>query len=627
MIPTDKKVKILKEHKSYNKYPMIRKFLFIIPFLLVFFACENEEIQEEQDHHVKENKEKRDDVVFTAKSEKVAETGEMFQVTFEINANTSSFNPPDFKGFDVSSGPVTSSFSSTSIINGNKKVEVKTSYTYTVSASAPGDYTIDEATVSIDGFEYKSNKLNIKIIGEKQNKPGNQNNTGKETDDYFMTADFSKENIYNGEHILITYKLWFKNDFSNIYEVNFPDFTGFKSEVLEAPRNLTSQNEMYNGQMYRSALLKKVLIIAQKPGKYAVKPYSLELKIRKKDGKTKDFFGNTVDNYKIINKKVQTKEKDITVLELPKPAPENFSGISGHDFHISSEINKNEINSEDGANLKVKITGFGNIYLLNDFNLILPEGLRSFKPEVEKSEKYTDNGLYGERTFTYVIVGNKEGHYSIPAPEFTFFNTKTGIYDKIESKTVELTVGKGSGITENESNLPMADSKDIRFIKTNDYKLKSSGKGFSGNFMFYLLYLILFSGFMIFIFVKRKQEKERADTDTFKRKRAGLVSAKRLKKAFVLMQKNDNDTFYQEILNAVWGYLGDKLSVSAVGLTADSVSEILSEKGIEEEQIKRLRSLIETCGYAKYGNTGGDNDPKNVYDDAAELINIFEKNL
>jgi hypothetical protein len=606
----------------------MKKLFYFLLMPAVLFSCGNEETSSNSGQNEPEKeKVRRDDITISVSTEDIAETGEVFQISYEVNDRVESFNPPSFEGFDVLSGPAASSFSSTSIINGKRKDEIKTSYAYTISAQNPGDFTIAPASVSIDGFDYFSDSVKLKIIGEAQGNNQNPVAHNSSIDDYFMTAEFSNDEIYNGGHILISYKLWFKSDFHNIVETSFPEFTGFKTEIVEAPRQLNSKNELYQGQKYKVALLKKVLLIAQKTGTYSVSPYSIELKVRKPDGKTRDFFGNIVDTYKIINKKVQSKRKKIVVKQLPKPAPANFSGITGHDFRISSSIDKTNLNSEDGANLKVTISGYGNIYLLNEFSIELPEGLKSFKPEIEKTDKYTDSGQYGERSFTFVIVGNQEGKYTIPAPEFVYFDTKSNSYKQIRSDSIRLNVGEGFMLDDFVESEGSNNLKDIRFIKTDDLKLKKIRNELSGSIWFYAVYFIFTLVFVVFLLVKRKNEKERSDMQSFRRKRAGTVSAKRLKKANEIMQQDESDAFFEEILNALWGYLSDKLSVPAAGLTTESVSEQLAERNIDSELIQKMKSLIETCGYAKYGNTSDDADMITVYENASDIINSLENTL
>ncbi len=604
--------------------------MLFIPFLIIIISCENEtDIDKNSNKDINKSKEIKD-LKFTASSENVVEVGKIFQVSFEINDNPTSFNPPDFENFDVLSGPSSSSFSSTQYINGKTTNKTTSTYTYTVSAPNPGEFIIKEAEVTVDGNSYRSNSLKIKILGET-----GQNNQIKETqgnlkytnEDFFIRTQYSKLTVFNGEFIIAVSKIYVKKEFHNIIETNFHDFKGFKLEIMEAPRQLNFRNEIIKGQKYKVALLKKVFLFAQKPGNYIISPYTVELKIRKKDGQTRDVFGNLVDKYKIINKKLSTGKTKIIVKGLPKPVPENFSGITGNNFKIVSNLEKSKIKTDDGTNLKITVSGKGKIYLLNDLTLKLPEGLSFFKPEIEKSEKYSETGLYGERSFNYLIVGNNDGSYKIAPVEFTYFNSITGKYETIFAREHELIVGKGTGFNEVLDVSKDVTVKDIRYISNNNISLKKQGKGFVGTSLYYFSFLILFGMFSAIILVLKKRENANSDIKAFKMKRANEVSKKRLNLALKHMKGNDKNAFYKEILNAVWGYLSDKLSVPADALTKDSVEDILKEKNADIGLIIKLQSLIEICGYAQYSPVGEEGSPEVVYKETIEMIDNFENIL
>ncbi|MCD4792514.1 MAG: BatD family protein [Bacteroidales bacterium] len=608
----------------------MKKILLLIPFLIFFTACENGADTEKKSNTDLNKSKKREDIKFTANSENIAEIGEIFQVTFEINNNPDNFNPPDFENFDVLSGPSTSSFSSTQYINSKSTKEIKTSYTYTISAPNPGEYTIKEAEINIDGNVYKSNPLKIKILGETgkiNNSKNTPNNLKNNNQDIFISVEYSKSNVFNGEFIIAVFKIYNKSEFHNIIETSFPGFKGFKVEMLEAPRQLVFHNEIINGKKYKVALLKKVFLIAQKPGNYSISPYDVEVKIRKKDGKTRDFFGNLVDKYKIINKKISTGKTNIIVKPIPAPIPEKFSGITGKDFQISSELEKNKIKTDNGTNFKITISGNGNIHLLNDFNLQLPEGLTFFKPEIEKSEKYTENGLYGERIFNYIIIGNKDGTYKIDPVEFTYFNPVTEKYETIYASEHEITVGKGTGYNELPDINKDITVKDIRYISTENVNLKKQGKGFAGTTLYYISFLFLIVLFISVILITRRIKNANSDIVALKIKKANEVSKKRLNNALKHMKENDNNAFYKEILNVIWGYLSDKLSISADALTNDSVEDILKEKNTDTDLIIKLQSIIEICGYAQYSPVGEEGSPENIYKDTEAVINNLEAYL
>jgi hypothetical protein len=613
---------------------MIKRLLtiFIISALAVV-SC-SRETQNDSSEKTKPGNDQgsKKDIVFIAKSENIVEVGEVFQLVYEVNETVDHFSPPELKNFDILSGPATSSYSSTQIINGKTTASISSTYTYNISCSTPGEYTIPPAEVIISGNIYKSNALTIKVSGNANQNQNHSNsvqngNTVNSKDDIFIAVDYSKTSVYKGEWILATTKIYTKVDFQNISEVSFPDYTGFWTETIQAPRQIEFKNEQFNGELFQSAILKQTLIFAQNPGKYTISPYEIELQLKKKGGKGEDFFGNVVDTYKLVNKKLSTGKQTIIVKPLPQPAPEQFSGITGKNFTLNAEIEPLNIKTDESANLKLTISGIGNIYLLNELPLTLPEGLQSFKPELEKKDKNSENGPFGEHIFTYVIVGNKAGEYTIPPFEFVYFDPDKETYITIPSAAIKMTVGQGKAYVDTKNKENVQDNKDIRFIKEDHLYLKKKGHLFFGKPSYYLSFLILAGAFILLLYIRKKQAEKNADTENNRRKSAGKMSHKRLKTAYERLEHGNKQEFYKEILNALWNYLSDKISIQKEQLTKQHIETILKDKCVNDDIRKKLTDVIDVCGYAQYSPVGEEAQPQNIYNETMEILNELEKVL
>jgi len=604
--------------------------IYILLFILFFVSScgKTEEIEEKTLENKNEQQEKRKDIKFTATSENIIELGEVFQLTFSINEHANNFTPPSFENFDVLAGPFTSSSSSTSIINGKRSRKVSNSYTYNISCSKSGDFTIAPAEVTIEGNIYKSNSLKIKVIGEAKviTKKEEKINGLTSNKDIFLKTTYSKTNVYKGDYIIATTKIYTRKDFQNISETKFPNYDNFWTEVIKAPRQISFKNELLNGKMYKVALLKQTLLFTQNVGNHTISPYEIELQIKKKDGKTRDFFGNIVDNYKLINKKVSTGKQIITVRPLPQPIPVNFSGVTGTNITVETEIDNTNIKTDESANLRILVSGSGNLYLLNDLKLELPKGIEHFKPQVEKSEKYTENSVYAQKQFDYIIVGNTIGSYKFPAIEFIYFNTKEEKYKTVIGSEINLSVTKGEGyvpVVNNKSNEAV---RDIRYIKNNT-NLEKSGNEFASSLIYYLIIASLFFVYVIFLIIRKKNIEENKDVVKVKKKNASKVSQKRLKTALTFMNENNNQAFYKEVLTSIWGYLSDKMSVNSDKLTNESIKVLLTEKNVEDKTIEKLLNIVELCGYAQYSPSGEESKPENIYKETENVINVLEECL
>src|ERR1700741_391667 len=109
---------------------------------------------------------------FTAQvSKNKVAAGEMFQLTFSVNASASNFKAPNLSDFDVYSGPNQST--SMQIINGNMSQSI--SLSYVLSPKKEGKFTIGAASVVVNGAKLESNPISIEVKGSAQQAGGNNN--------------------------------------------------------------------------------------------------------------------------------------------------------------------------------------------------------------------------------------------------------------------------------------------------------------------------------------------------------------------------------------------------------------------------------------------------------------------
>lgn len=57
------------------------------------------------------------------------------------------------------------------------------------------------------------------------------------------------------------------------------------------------------------------------------------------------------------------------------------------------------------------------------------------------------------------------------------------------------------------------------------------------------------------------------------------MAQKRLRAAAVAMKAGNSELFYQETLNALWGYVSYKLNIAASELNRDNISDHLTRRG------------------------------------------------
>jgi len=153
-----------------------------------------------------------------------------FRITFTFSGgdanNVKNFTPPDFRGFDVLSGPS----QSTSMQWVNGKFNSSISFTYVLQKTETGDYTIYPATITYEGKQLKTDPVKVTITKGSARPQQNASSdlTGQElAENLFLRAIPDKTTAYKGEQITITFKIYTRLNISDFNVEKLPAFQGF----------------------------------------------------------------------------------------------------------------------------------------------------------------------------------------------------------------------------------------------------------------------------------------------------------------------------------------------------------------------------------------------------------------
>ncbi|HKK42477.1 MAG TPA: BatD family protein, partial [Bacteroidales bacterium] len=362
-------------------------------------------------------------------------------------------------------------------------------------------------------------------------------------------------------------------------------------------------------------------------------PVQISVLVQQKSGNSDPFFGDFFAQYDNVPKAVASMPVKIKVKPLPGVQPDDFSGIVGN-LKMKADINKDSVNVNDALTYKITISGSGNLKIASTPQLKLSPDLEVYDPKVTDNIKNGSDGTTGQKTFEYLIIPRHYGDYTIPAQTYSFFNISSGKYEKLTTPEFHFYARKvndqNSGITvyggvakEDVKYL----GKDIRFIKTKAGNLSKTGKIIASQRSFYSLYALALIIFFVVLFLRREHIRRNSDLSLVRNRKAAKVAAKRLKSAELCLKNKEIDKFYEEILKAVWGYLSDKLNIPVSGLTRTNAIEALMEKGIEDERIELLNSILDTCEYARFAPSGSGTEAENMYEGTSQFIKSVENSI
>lgn len=590
-------------------------------------------------------------VVFRANVPNTVIKGQTFRVEFTVNdAEAKNFRGPSFGDLEVKFGPTSSVSMSTQNLNGRVTASSSLTFTYIVLASKEGSFSIPPATVSVDGKSYSSNALTVKVLPPDKNVPqgsssnmpsqgglGNSAATSQtiSSEDLFVRAILSKQSGYEQEAFLLTYKLFsrYERTATDGTNTKFPDYEGFMTQEIELPPNKSWQMENLNGRNYATVVLRQLLIFPQRDGVLTIAPAKIGAVVGVYVPRSSNNpFSAPTGGIQEVRKTLTTGAVTVNAKALPSGKPVSFSGALG-DFTMTSSLTPEKLRANEPVTLKLTFRGTGNIKLMKNPEVKFPADFETYDPKVDNDFKTTTSGMTGTKTIEYLAIPRHQGDFVIPSIEFSYFDLKTQTYKTVKTPEYKIHVEKaapGSGgvvnnYTDKESLKFL--NEDIRYIKTDNSKIKQQDDFIFGSWSYYLWYLIpLLSAIALFILF-RKQARENANLALVRTKKANKVAGKRLKKANIYMKENKKEEFYDEVLKALWGYLSDKLNIPVSELSKDNVEAELTKYGVAEELITDFMDILNICEFARYAPVDDNNSMDKIYRRTTAAIGGMENTI
>lgn len=601
---------------------MIKKIVFIISFLVSLVSL-------------------ADETNFTMSAPQIVSVGEQFSLSLSLNAKGEDLRMPELTGFDLLMGPSVSSSTSFQFINGKSERSINYSYTYILRAGKEGTYTISPATIKSGRKVYQSNQVNIKVIQGRQTTPAPQQGgnstpaTGSSeagsSDNLFIRIETNKTNVYKGEMITATLKLFTRGGGLSIVDQTMPSFEGFWTQDIELPpADQTRTREAVDGVIYNVYTLQKKILIPQQTGNLAIAPADMVLDVQQKvrsQSVFDDFFGS----YQNVRTTISTKRVPINVKPLPT-APAGYNGAVGK-FTISSSIDKDNITANEAITIKVRIEGNGNLKHITPFEFSFPPDFEVYDPKTSYNYKASDAGIIGSTSFEQVIIPRFAGDFTIPPQKFIYFDSASKSYQTLYTKQFDIHVEKGTvdQSTTVVSSLSKENvkyiGKDIRYIKQTNLRLSAINDFFFGSIPFYSAYIIALLIFITIVLLQKKRARESADAALMRNKKASKMARKHLNAASLCVKTDNKEEFFDALIRAFWGYLSDKLTLPLSELNRENAKATLTRFQVDDTTIDEFIAIIDTCEMARFAPSAVHESITELYKQAEKLIGKFEKQI
>lgn len=572
--------------------------------------------------------------------------GDYFTVRFVVDARASGFQGPSFKGFSLRSGPNTSSSSSFSFVNGQMTSSVQTVYSYTLAADAVGTFTVDPATCTADGKKVSSQSFTIKVEKGDPNRRQQQQQQQQQqqrqaynpwdqqprqaseidSKSLFARASVSKSNPYQGEQVIVTYKIYTQVPLSQYAIDKLPGNRGFWAEDLSEGGQIKQYEETVGDRRYQVAEIRRGALFAQESGNLTIEPLDLNVlamvqRQRRRTGTILDLFDDPFFSAReAVERPLSTNRIQVKVKPLPA-APDGFSGAVGR-FDVQGGLSLDRVKANEAVSYRITVSGSGNLMLINAPTPDFPNVFEVYDPQIDDNIKKGDNGISGSRTFEWVLIPRTQGKYTIPSMDFVFFDPSTGRYvtKTIAPQTIEVEKGDARNIAHTGS------KDDVRLLNSDINYLRPTGRlqplraeDHAGPLFWIVAALIVLATAATILLVRRRQAAEQ-DVAGMRMKRAVRLARKRLKRAEAHLHDADSNAFYEEIYRAIWGCLSDKYNIPLSTLSRDTVTQCLVDKQVPAEQQERIMKVLQEVDLARFAPGDAHVQMQSIYDDALNMI-------
>lgn len=566
--------------------------------------------------------------------------GEQFNLRYVVNTtdikNFTLRDIPD--AFEVLIGPITSTQQSFSMVGGKTTHTASVTYTYVLMANQSGTYVIPAARANIDGKPATSQAIRINVSGKASTNTqqgGGQQRRSNRVDragaqirgnDLFIRVTANKKHVYEQEPVLLTYKVYTQVELTQL-KGEMPDLNGFHTQEVPLPQQKSFHIEQVGGRAYNCVTWSQYVMFPQMSGKLEIPSITFKGIVMQQNNNIDPFeaFFNGGSGFIEVKKEIKAPSVSIQVSPLPA-RPADFSGGVGQ-FSITASLDKQTVNAGDPVNLRIQVSGTGNMKLLRQPQLDLPKDFDKYDAKITDKTRLSVNGVTGSMIYDILIVPRNMGRYVIPALKFVYFDTKSNTYQTLTTKEIPLTVEKGTGTSTAITDYSQKADNDIHDIKKSVIQAENVSDTLFGSNLYLFLNAIVLICFMSLVIIFRKRALALSDVTAVRGRKANRVAVRRLKKAARLMAQGKDGEFYDEVLQALWGYVSDKLTMPVEQLSRDNVADKFHQRGVADSVTVQFIEAIDECEYARFapGDTTG--NMQKTYEKATHTITTIEDNI
>jgi len=432
----------------------------------------------------------------------------------------------------------------------------------------------------------------------------------------FIEAKPNKEEVFLGEQVTITYRLFTRTNLS-VESIEYPKSVGFWSEDLLPARAARFNNTQINGINYKVATLYKSAMFPTQTGVLDISPMTaicnVETSQRRRRGVFDDPFFNSM--FKETQRKfIESDTLSINVKPYPVNPPADFTGAVG-DFSINTWIDTLNARVNEAVTFHVELNGTGNLNQFKINQLNFPQSMEVFPPKSSFSRDEFRDQITGKQKFEYILIPRQSGSFQLNPVSLVFFNPKNKRFETARSKVIKLNVddsGKSiiayPGLKKEDVNI-IAD--DIRFIKTDNIKMYPPSSPIS--VWIFSPFVLSFALFLFPTFYGRFTQLRGNSLESRINKKALRVALKDLKKT--------EAESLSYVTSVMYRYFKSKLFLQTDNLDPLTLENSLKSK-VSSDHLKKVISLAKKCDANRFSRSSIGSTKKIIEEISSMLIEI-----
>ncbi len=521
---------------------------------------------------------------------------------------------PDLPDF-TTGGRSSSQSTNIQLINGKLTQQQSISFIYTLYPKTTGTKTIGACKLSFKGETYQTQPIEINVVkGSAPPAPAPRiDQTSKEEikDELKLIATVDRTSVYVGEQINVEFSIYTRID-ASYGNLEKPSFNGFWVEPIFDAQQIKYETAAHEGKQYSKFLLKKTALFPIQDGQLPITPMKITASVALRPTSFFDF-GRT-ENVTLSSNLIR-----INVRPLPEDGqPGEFCGGVGK-FTASAKLDQTTSNAAEPVNLRLRISGAGNVKMIQKPDMPTIPGVRILDPEVKEQTQFTGNQIQGYKEFLFPIVPQVDGEHVIPAIRIAYFDPANGRYVMLATERLKFVATQTAIASPIVASSTMKKiGSDINHIKPDRVRL--SGRKFTADWIISGAYILAVLTVAAAFIYRRHADRLFTDRAYARKVRSSRITRKRIREAEQALKKDNLGEFYSALARGLEGYIGDRFNLDTGALTKEQIADFLEARGIRSDLITDLIRIIGHCEQSRFSRDTQGADPHRIMQQAEQLI-------